>query len=479
MEDRNAYQYEPLSDDDEIRIIALDPATVIDMPLSCSILHRRRSYPTTKYSAVSYAWGIPEYTGSLEIIHGRGSSLFTITTTVDTMLRYLRLPGETRYLWIDAICLNQNDQIEKAHQVPQMGSIYKRAEDVRIWLGVETARTAWLFTLFGRVDLYTYNEAYYGRSFSREANRYLYRMWKQVPGGCDKLLAFKEKEENDRFFLCDCINEIGSEFFGQSWFSRRWVIQEAMLARKAVIHWGSHTISLEVVTLYVRRMNAFQMSRVEHYRANYNKTMAAALGNPLKTTDLLEHLWNFHEAECRDKKDRIAALHGLCPYGRFQLDYKSDWKEIYKQVASSALRSANKDTRIYVLLHLFEFGAVRWPNDLDFPSWVPDWSKKRKRPLPYIMYSKYGKLEAYPSWLGLDKASLVICGDILRIHPCPAPGPTGAWRVVYVTSPSMDRYDPDHVLNILNHLIPHARARIAIRHSRSRFPYLLHPGFPT
>ncbi|KAK7965854.1 uncharacterized protein PG986_000131 [Apiospora aurea] len=270
--------------------------------------------------------------------------------------------------------------------------------------------------------------------------------------------SLSEKRRRTTGSSCDCINELGSEFFGQSWFSRRWVIQEAMLARAAVIHWGSHTIALEVITSYVRRMNAFQMSRVDYYRANYNKTMAAALGNPLKTTDLLEHLWNFHEAECRDKEDRIAALHGLCPYGRFQLDYKRGWKEIYKQVASSALRSANRDTRIYVLLYLFEFGAVRWPNDFDFPSWVPDWSKKRKRPLPYIMYSKYGKLEAYPSWLGLDKASLVICGDVLRIHPCPAPGPTGAWRVVYVTSPSMDRYDPDHALEILDHLIP-ARAR--------------------
>ena len=38
-------------------------------------------------------------------------------------------------LWVDAICINQEDQTEKGHQVSQMRDIYKGADEVLIWLG--------------------------------------------------------------------------------------------------------------------------------------------------------------------------------------------------------------------------------------------------------------------------------------------------------------------------------------------------------
>ena len=38
-------------------------------------------------------------------------------------------------MWIDAIRNKQNDNIERGHQVQQMGSIYASAIDVLVWLG--------------------------------------------------------------------------------------------------------------------------------------------------------------------------------------------------------------------------------------------------------------------------------------------------------------------------------------------------------
>lgn len=113
----------------------------------------RRSEQTIEYTAVSYAWGTPEFTECLEVASSSsGKSMMKITPIVDTMLRHLRSPSKTRFLWVDAICFNQSDESEKAHQVPQMGSIYKEAKDVRIWLGVGTTRTSWLFSLFRGVS---------------------------------------------------------------------------------------------------------------------------------------------------------------------------------------------------------------------------------------------------------------------------------------------------------------------------------------
>jgi hypothetical protein len=44
-------------------------------------------------------------------------------------------------IWIDAICINQKDDVEKAQQVAMMGSIYRRASRVVGYLGEDRADT--------------------------------------------------------------------------------------------------------------------------------------------------------------------------------------------------------------------------------------------------------------------------------------------------------------------------------------------------
>jgi hypothetical protein len=50
------------------------------------------------------------------------------------MLRHLRKASKSRYLWMDAICLNQADNDKKAAQVQLMGEVYIQAKKVQIWL---------------------------------------------------------------------------------------------------------------------------------------------------------------------------------------------------------------------------------------------------------------------------------------------------------------------------------------------------------
>ena len=40
-----------------------------------------------------------------------------------------------RPIWIDAVCINQNDDLEKSGQIPLMGEIYSKAAEVLVWLG--------------------------------------------------------------------------------------------------------------------------------------------------------------------------------------------------------------------------------------------------------------------------------------------------------------------------------------------------------
>ncbi|KAI1173328.1 heterokaryon incompatibility protein-domain-containing protein [Nemania sp. FL0916] len=87
-----------------------------------------------RYDALSYTWGDGKTT---QIITCNGLD-FPITENLSQALRALRAsqyPGENRYLWVDAICINQADDAEKSRQVSNMFLIFKSATMVIAWLG--------------------------------------------------------------------------------------------------------------------------------------------------------------------------------------------------------------------------------------------------------------------------------------------------------------------------------------------------------
>lgn len=129
----NGYQYEPLCAEDEARFIVLEPAKDSRDPPSCSIVQCRRA-KSLEYSAVSYAWGELEFSQNLEIKCDGDTSYLRITANVNDLLRRLRACNVQKYLWIDAICLNQADKDEKAQQIPVMGRIYEEARVVHNYL---------------------------------------------------------------------------------------------------------------------------------------------------------------------------------------------------------------------------------------------------------------------------------------------------------------------------------------------------------
>src|SRR5271154_3222751 len=70
------------------------------------------------YVALSYVWGDPARKKDLNI----DGKVVRITESLDTALRHLRSFGgniTSRPLWIDALCINQDDNDEKSCQVRQ------------------------------------------------------------------------------------------------------------------------------------------------------------------------------------------------------------------------------------------------------------------------------------------------------------------------------------------------------------------------
>jgi len=84
-----------------------------------------------KYDALSYNWGDVR---KKETISVNGKTM-SITQNLNRALKAITSSGESRTLWIDQICIDQNNLEEKARQIPLMNSIYSRAENVLVWLG--------------------------------------------------------------------------------------------------------------------------------------------------------------------------------------------------------------------------------------------------------------------------------------------------------------------------------------------------------
>ncbi|VUC28772.1 unnamed protein product [Clonostachys rosea] len=129
-------RYEALTELSPIRLLQLEPASKHDAPLRASLLHT--SFTSSEYEALSYAWGDPIFDRSIDV---SGCSL-KITKSLDMALRVFRHTTDVRAIWVDAVCINQQDDQEKGKQVAIMGRIFQDAIRVLVWLGPGTSKTA-------------------------------------------------------------------------------------------------------------------------------------------------------------------------------------------------------------------------------------------------------------------------------------------------------------------------------------------------
>ncbi|VUC28684.1 unnamed protein product [Clonostachys rosea] len=89
------------------------------------------------YEALSYTWATDtgERDATHTVYHGDSWDILKVTENCANALRRLRYQDETRILWVDAICINQEDVAERSHQVNMMTEIYACARQVLVYLG--------------------------------------------------------------------------------------------------------------------------------------------------------------------------------------------------------------------------------------------------------------------------------------------------------------------------------------------------------
>jgi Heterokaryon incompatibility protein (HET) len=115
--------YIPLADSDEIRLLYLQPRDHSDT-IAGMLMHVKLSEKPA-YEALSYEWGKKE----VKLIQLNGEK-FQVRENLFNALSKLRHQFTPRFLWIDALCIDQNDLNERNHQVPQIVRIYSQAQSV-------------------------------------------------------------------------------------------------------------------------------------------------------------------------------------------------------------------------------------------------------------------------------------------------------------------------------------------------------------
>lgn len=400
------YVYEPLKTFDHVRVVVLQPSVHSNADLKVDIIQcdrlQMRSASSTFpiYEAVSYTWGDPKL--SCRLICNETRQLM-ITKNVDTMLRYFRRDGTRRYFWIDAICLDQKNEHEKLEQISRMGSIYRQAKKVRIWLGEECTRTFGLFRLFDAIGIFQ-NDHEGVDTFqcsNRRGDRKLRRHLRHNPGE----ITLTNQILEQHFGGAQAISSKDfNELFERPWFGRRWILQEAVLNRHTIVHCGEFKIPW--LTLTSGATVALQWF-LNHESQVYRHALSSTAQESVKVierlmerpSDLLALLWDFHNSECQEPSDRLKAMYGLATSKWRDVDVdvatsSAPWTTLFEYLARASMAVENQREE-QIMMHVLAFGPLSEVSSF-LPSFVPNWSGPRRYP---NLFKSWADIEGnFSSW---------------------------------------------------------------------------------
>lgn len=129
------FSYQPLTENDSIRLIQIQPSLLESTDVCCNIIHTTLSQCEHEildhYTALSYVWGDPTDLKTIWV----DDSPVSVTASLCSALRGLRDATRVLRLWADALCINQGDNEEKGEQIAKIGRIYATANHTVIYLG--------------------------------------------------------------------------------------------------------------------------------------------------------------------------------------------------------------------------------------------------------------------------------------------------------------------------------------------------------
>lgn len=319
------YAYRPLRGDvSEIRVLKTTSSTLIGHQHSVEYSLRHialDSEQLAEYIAVSYCWGDGKKWTTMEI---DGQTVNVPESSAVAIRNLCGTPGQN--LWIDAICINQDDLREKSGQVTLMKEVYSKSQEVRIWLDIDDsgAMTAAVPSLVR-----------------------IFEQCIRVVGGLDNLNSHLYGGLNGFRYSDDplpqcCDWEAIKTFYSTAWFGRLWIIQESALAKKATCYFGQSSIDAETVFVAARWMVHRKYARYYGSSEIAGVENASNLYRP--TNRLLSNsLRRYYRAQCSALHDKVYGLLGLVSpivANSIVVDYSKPLVEVYAQTIRLAIAEA-------------------------------------------------------------------------------------------------------------------------------------------
>ncbi|EIT77382.1 hypothetical protein AO1008_11746 [Aspergillus oryzae 100-8] len=397
----NVYVWKPLKEPArQIRLLHLLPGTGIEDlrgDLMIAAITDR-----VKYDAISYTWGSALQPFTLHTTERN----IPITTSLYVALMRMRKHKEAIWLWVDAICINQKDDIEKAAQISMMPDIFRSATRVYAWIGEEEDGSCEVIETIKQIAKQRLEPT------MPSANRY-----QDIP-------------PLGRTFW----NNLG-RLLERKWFRRIWIVQEIVLARdimvlcgKESVPWGQFCDIVRLCFDYAKQCSsdlvlsrgssAGSVLRLAKFRKECRENGDFEARYPLLS--LFEH---FKLTEATRRRDKLFALLNLASDNCEELgpDYKAPLEDIIWRYACTFVKNG------HVMELLYRSGRSSDPR---FPSWVPDWtsapyprtlSKWKCKTKPHRFTAATRFLEG--GQLGLEKV-LSLRGHLVdrvsRVGVCPS-----------------------------------------------------------
>lgn len=321
------------------------------------------------YVAVSYFWdatspkrGMWVDTQSL----GISETVLEVLNQVVELQRWRRLK---RLVWVDQICINQDDKDEKSDQIYRMGEIYSKAEEVFVWLG-PTAHES---------DAALENMEHVVQSTSI-LNRAVH-----ARVGTTGLVAIMQKDHG----------QVYGRLLMRPWFRRLWTVQEALLARKLVVMCGYREVDFTLLARLALEfpkyrsldwilfpgasdedLNSTLRGICRLHTLRVRDALAAERGQGLGSNDFRMLVSQSRERQVTMAPDRVHALMGVAP------------RRVREHMAS--VQAARSDQSLWQLYT--EFAMCMLENDAEWrflslapsedrprelPSWVPNLNSRR------------------------------------------------------------------------------------------------------
>ncbi|KAF2260543.1 hypothetical protein CC78DRAFT_523119 [Lojkania enalia] len=367
---RRAFRHRRLSSPRSIRILALMPSPEFQTALETALTEVSLDEVTKQgnsYEAVSYCWG--SRFGTIPILCD--SKQLLVTPNCESALRHLRLKDAIRVLWVDAICIDQENSApsvkERNAQVALMGEIYRKAARTLCWFGPGNDYTGELMTHLERI----------GKCPSQR--------------GLKKLLLFDEALRGEG--RLDPDSSALNYIFCHPWHSRIWTVQEAAYSLDCLVVCGNSAIPWDIYSEAVHFLVFEQLIGQLDPQAHKsyigidirNVVRDYLRGKPFPKPDpspeddederdqrvvfLSSCLSDIIQLQATEPRDKIYGLHALYTDLGIQMPAISYEKSIPRVYEEAAVAMITWSGTLKVL-----GDACHSHRDTLFPSWVPDWS---------------------------------------------------------------------------------------------------------